>query len=79
MSERFTPDARAVVVGGQEHARQLGHRWIGCEHLLLALASTDGATGQALRNADITGTGPRGDRPHDRTRARGRGMRVRHP
>jgi ATP-dependent Clp protease ATP-binding subunit ClpA len=54
MFEQFTPDARAVVVDAQEHARRLGHRWIGCEHLLLALTSTDGPTGQALRNAAIT-------------------------
>jgi ATP-dependent Clp protease ATP-binding subunit ClpA len=54
MFEQFTPEARTVVVDAQEHARKLGHHWIGCEHLLLALASTDGATGQALRHADIT-------------------------
>jgi ATP-dependent Clp protease ATP-binding subunit ClpA len=37
MFERFTPDARTVVVHAQEHARRLGHRYIGCEHLLLGI------------------------------------------
>ena len=42
MLERFTDDARAVVVQAQRHARRLGHRYIGCEHLLLGLVGTDG-------------------------------------
>jgi ATP-dependent Clp protease ATP-binding subunit ClpA len=37
MFERFTDDARAVVVGAQAHAVGLHHGWIGTEHLLLAL------------------------------------------
>jgi len=36
MFERFTPDARAVVAQASEHARRLGHRYVGGEHLLLA-------------------------------------------
>ena len=39
MFERFTGGARAAVVQAQKHARRLGHRYIGCEHLLLAAAS----------------------------------------
>ena len=31
MLERFTDDARTVVVQAQRHARRLGHRYIGCE------------------------------------------------
>jgi ATP-dependent Clp protease ATP-binding subunit ClpA len=38
MFERFTADARQVVVRAQEEARQLHHGFIGCEHLLLALS-----------------------------------------
>lgn len=38
MYERFTPDARSVVAGATEHARRLGHRYVGGEHLLLAVA-----------------------------------------
>jgi ATP-dependent Clp protease ATP-binding subunit ClpA len=37
MFERFTDEARNVVVGAQQHARALQHGWIGTEHLLLAL------------------------------------------
>ncbi|WP_029136509.1 Clp protease N-terminal domain-containing protein [Nakamurella lactea] len=37
MFERFTEEARAVVVMAQENARQLGHSYIGTEHLLLGL------------------------------------------
>jgi ATP-dependent Clp protease ATP-binding subunit ClpA len=42
MFERFTGDARTAVVQAQAHARRLGHRHIGCEHLLLAVVSTGG-------------------------------------
>jgi ATP-dependent Clp protease ATP-binding subunit ClpA len=37
MFERFSDEARAVVVGAQTEARSLGHHWIGTEHLLLAI------------------------------------------
>jgi ATP-dependent Clp protease ATP-binding subunit ClpA len=39
MFERFTPAARQTVVDAQLEARQLHHRWIGTEHLLLAMLS----------------------------------------
>jgi ATP-dependent Clp protease ATP-binding subunit ClpA len=39
MFERFTPDARAAVVNAQQHARRLGHNFIGGEHLLLSVVS----------------------------------------
>jgi ATP-dependent Clp protease ATP-binding subunit ClpA len=54
MFERFTGDARAAVAGAQEHARRLGHRYIGCEHLLLAAVSTSGPAAAALREHGIT-------------------------
>jgi hypothetical protein len=54
MLERFTSDARDVVVGARENALRLGHRWIGCEHLLLALAATDGQAGIILRDHGVT-------------------------
>jgi ATP-dependent Clp protease ATP-binding subunit ClpA len=54
MFERFTPNARAAVVAAQDQARRLGHRWIGCEHLLLAVAATDDETGAVLRAAGVT-------------------------
>jgi ATP-dependent Clp protease ATP-binding subunit ClpA len=46
MLERFTDDARNVVVLAREQARELGHSWIGTEHLLLALLDP-GAGGAA--------------------------------
>jgi ATP-dependent Clp protease ATP-binding subunit ClpA len=54
MFERFTAGARAVVVQAQEHARRLGHGYIGCEHLLLAAASTGEPAGAALREQGVT-------------------------
>jgi ATP-dependent Clp protease ATP-binding subunit ClpA len=39
MFERFTPEARAVVAHAIEQAARLGHRYVGGEHLLLAVAS----------------------------------------
>ena len=39
MFERFTEDARHVVVQAQADARRLEHGFIGCEHLLLAAPS----------------------------------------
>jgi ATP-dependent Clp protease ATP-binding subunit ClpA len=47
-------DARAVVVHAQEHARRLGHRYVGCEHLLLAVASTDQPANAVLREQGIS-------------------------
>ena len=36
MFERFDQDARTLVMHASEHARRLGHRYIGGEHLLPA-------------------------------------------
>jgi hypothetical protein len=54
MLERFTGDARGVVTGARESALRLGHDWVGCEHLLLALATTGGGVGIILRDRGIT-------------------------
>ena len=50
MFERFTPEARRIVTGGVDIARQLHHDSIGPEHLLVSLAAQgpNAATG-ALR------------------------------
>jgi ATP-dependent Clp protease ATP-binding subunit ClpA len=42
MFERFTDRARQVVKDAQQEARQLGHSYIGTEHLLLAILHLDG-------------------------------------
>jgi ATP-dependent Clp protease ATP-binding subunit ClpA len=47
--ERFTPDAREVVVLAQEEARALRHDAIGSEHLLLSLLRLDTPTTAVLR------------------------------
>ena len=57
MFERFTAGARAVVVQAQEHARRLGHGYIGCEHLLLAAASGGEPAAAALRDHGVTPEG----------------------
>jgi ATP-dependent Clp protease ATP-binding subunit ClpA len=54
MFERFTGDARTVVVHAQEHSRRLGHRYIGCEHLLLAVVSTGQPASTVLRENGLT-------------------------
>jgi ATP-dependent Clp protease ATP-binding subunit ClpA len=54
MFQRFTEDARAVVIKAHEHARRLHHQWIGCEHILMALAAGDDAVGETLRAAGAT-------------------------
>lgn len=54
MFERFTPQARAVVTGAQQEARQLGHAHLGTEHLLLAmLASEAGPVATVLHAAGL--------------------------
>jgi ATP-dependent Clp protease ATP-binding subunit ClpA len=54
MFERFTPDARTVVVHAQQHARRLGHHYIGCEHLLLAVVGIDQPAGDVMREHGVT-------------------------
>jgi len=54
MPERFTGDARQVVVRASEQARRLGHGFIGGEHLLYGLASADGEVGTVLREQGVT-------------------------
>lgn len=54
MFERFTADARRVVVLAQEEARMLNHSCIGTEHLLLALTLDRGIAGKALADTEVT-------------------------
>jgi ATP-dependent Clp protease ATP-binding subunit ClpA len=61
MFERFTDHAREVVLGARREATDLGHSYVGTEHLLLALlAPGSGAAGVVLREAGLD---------HDRVRA----------
>lgn len=54
MFERFTTEARAVVVGARVEARTLHHPTIGTEHLLLALLDLDTPTSAVLRRHGLT-------------------------
>jgi ATP-dependent Clp protease ATP-binding subunit ClpA len=56
MSEhmRMTRDAIAVAIGAYEHAIRLGHRYLGSEHFLIALASADQPAGAVLREHGVT-------------------------
>jgi ATP-dependent Clp protease ATP-binding subunit ClpA len=54
MFERFTNEARRVLVDAQHHARRLGHNYLGCEHLLLAVATSESDAGSVLRSLGAT-------------------------
>jgi ATP-dependent Clp protease ATP-binding subunit ClpC len=55
MFERFTGQARRVVVLAQEEAQTLGHQYIGTEHILLGLLSErEGLAAQALSSLEIS-------------------------
>jgi ATP-dependent Clp protease ATP-binding subunit ClpA len=54
MFERFTDTARHLMVQAQKDARRLGHTYIGCEHLLIAAATSDEPVGAVLREHNIT-------------------------
>jgi Clp amino terminal domain, pathogenicity island component len=54
MADYLTPDARAVAICAYEHAIRLGHRYLGGEHFLLALAAADQPVGAVLRDHGVT-------------------------
>jgi hypothetical protein len=43
--ERFTREARRVVTLAQREAKELGHSWIGTEHLLLGILANEESVG----------------------------------
>ncbi|MEY2534116.1 MAG: hypothetical protein QOF29_2026 [bacterium] len=62
MFERFTDDARAVVVAAQAEARALGHGWIGTEHLLLGmLADPEARAARPLARWEVDAGWARGE------------------
>ena len=62
MFERFTNQARRVVVLAQEESRNLNHNYIGTEHLVLGLLHEGRGTGaRALESLDITLEAVRGE------------------
>ena len=54
MFERFTADTRKMVLDAGRQSRRLGHHFIGCEHLLLALSASATPAGEALRARGAT-------------------------
>jgi ATP-dependent Clp protease ATP-binding subunit ClpA len=52
--EPFSPEAVSVFATALAHAHRLGHRHLGTEHLLLAVASADHPTGVILRDHGVT-------------------------
>ncbi len=65
MFERFSGQARFVVVSAQEEARALDHNYIGTEHLLLGLL----ATSDSLARASLTALGYTHDSVRDAVEA----------
>jgi ATP-dependent Clp protease ATP-binding subunit ClpC len=57
MFERFTEQARQVVVFAQEEARALRHNYIGTEHILLGLLREGGGAARALEPFRVTHDG----------------------
>ena len=54
MFERFSGEARHVVVSAQEEARELDHNYIGTEHLLLGLLTSDSLASASLNALGYT-------------------------
>ena len=53
--KKFSPQAEDVLRLAQEAAGELGHGYVGCEHLLLALLREDGSiAGRALEETGLT-------------------------
>ena len=54
MFERFSEEARDLVVRAVEHAIRLGHRYVGPEHILIAAVSTGQPASAVLRAHGVT-------------------------
>jgi hypothetical protein len=54
MLERFDPDARTLIAQAAEHARLLGHRYVGGEHILLATVSAGAPASAVMRARGLT-------------------------
>ncbi|MFI0481569.1 Clp protease N-terminal domain-containing protein [Actinomadura sp. 9N215] len=59
MFERFTDGARRIVVGAQAEARELRHRHIGTEHLLLTLLDENGEVTRTAARHGLDASGVR--------------------
>ena len=52
--ERIAEEVAAVLRAAAAETTRLGHRYIGGEHVLIALIGSEGPTGQVLREAGAT-------------------------
>jgi hypothetical protein len=53
MFERFSPEARQVVLDAKAQAARLGHNFIGCEHLMLSLSASETLVGEAFHELTL--------------------------
>jgi ATP-dependent Clp protease ATP-binding subunit ClpA len=53
MFERFSDQARQVMMHAEQEARALNHRYIGTEHLLLGLLREQGVACRVLESLDV--------------------------
>ncbi|GHF50037.1 ATP-dependent Clp protease ATP-binding subunit ClpA [Amycolatopsis bartoniae] len=77
MFERFNDEARRIVVRAQEECLRLGHRHIGTEHFLLALARQDAGRAAAVLSAAGV-PHARAEAAVERREGRGHGVRSGH-
>ncbi len=54
MFEHLTADARAAVVRARDEAEDLGHGFVGTEHLVIALSQDTSTAGQVLHDVGAT-------------------------
>lgn len=54
MLENFTTEARRAYVRAQAEAAEWGHNYLGCEHLIIGLAGTEGIACRALKDEGVT-------------------------
>jgi ATP-dependent Clp protease ATP-binding subunit ClpA len=59
MFERFTDRARQVLVRARDESRELGHNFIGTEHLLLGLVAGEGVAARVLAARGVSADGVR--------------------
>ena len=51
---RFTEGAKKALVLAADAAKELGHNYVGTEHLLIGIAQEDGKASEMLAAQDIT-------------------------
>ena len=52
---RYTEEATRLILSAADHARQLGHSYVGSQHLLLAMVNEPGWPGQLLQVSGLDG------------------------